>query len=238
MKIKLNDSFSRLGDSFGMSHSNCSKIFKKSLVHIEHFLRTLIYWPEKSKIKQLLPIAFRARYSNVQSIIDCLEIQIEKPSDPVKQALTWSEYKKCNTLKYLISSTPDGFINFISKGYGGRISDSLLVEDSGYLQILKAGCGVMADRGFKDIAKLLHERNCHLIRPPSVSSAEKPTKLEVLETKRIAGLRIHIERVIRRVREFQYLKPYSVVDHNLVPHIDSVIVITCALINLQTSIIK
>ncbi|KAJ8941372.1 hypothetical protein NQ318_000838 [Aromia moschata] len=122
------------------------------------------------------------------------KIQIEKPSDSVKQALTWSEYKKCNTLKYLISSTPDGFTNFISRGYGGRISDSLLVEDSGYLEIVPAGCGVMADRGFKGIGKLLHERNCQLVRPPSVSSAEKPTKAEVLETKRIASLRIHIER--------------------------------------------
>jgi len=37
----------------------------------------------------------------VQSFIDCLEIKIPKPSDPTKQALTGSDYKKCNTLKYL-----------------------------------------------------------------------------------------------------------------------------------------
>ncbi|KAJ8928978.1 hypothetical protein NQ314_018383 [Rhamnusium bicolor] len=195
MKIKLNDSLSRLGDSFGMSTSNTLKTFKQSVVQIEHYLKTLIYWPEKSKIKQLLPIAFRARYNNVQSIIDCLEIQVEKPSDPVKQAITWSEYKKCSTLKYLISSTFDRSINFISKGYGGRISDSLLIEDSGYLEIVPVGCGVMADRGFKDIAKLLHERNCKLIRSPSESSAGKSTKAEVLETKRIVSLHIHIERL-------------------------------------------
>ncbi|KAB0800806.1 hypothetical protein PPYR_06545, partial [Photinus pyralis] len=157
MKIKLNDPFARLGDMFGMSLCNASKIFKKTLVQIEPHLKSLIFWPSSDKIKYYLPIPFRAHYSNVQSIIDCLEIQIQKPTEPVKQALTWSDYKKCNTLKYLISCTPDGFINFISKGYGGRISDSLLVEESGYFDVLPAGCSVMADRGFKDIAKQLTE---------------------------------------------------------------------------------
>uniref|UniRef100_A0A1Y1LPI4 DDE Tnp4 domain-containing protein n=1 Tax=Photinus pyralis TaxID=7054 RepID=A0A1Y1LPI4_PHOPY len=121
---------------FGMSLCNASKMFKKTLVQVEPDLKSLIFWPSSDKIKYYLPIPFRAHYSNVQSIIDCLEIQIQKPTEPVKQALTWSDYKKCNTLKYLISCTPDGFINFVSKGYGGRISDSLLVEESGYFDVL------------------------------------------------------------------------------------------------------
>lgn len=238
MKIKLKDSFRRLGHMFGTSTGNASKIFAKTLVQIEPFLSTLIFWPPSEKIKYFLPIPFRARYHNVQSIIDCLEIEIEKPTNPVKQALTWSEYKKCNTLKYLVSSTPDGFINFISNGYGGRISDSLLVQTCGYLDQVPAGSSVMADRGFKEIAKYLHERNCTLVRPPSVSSSTKPTRAEVMESKRIASLRIHIERVIRRIREFEYLKPHSVINHNLVAQTDAVIKIACALINLQNPIIK
>ncbi|XP_030762457.1 uncharacterized protein LOC115887232 [Sitophilus oryzae] len=238
MKIKLNDPFQRLGHMFGMSTGNASKIFAKSLVQLELYLSTLIFWPPSEKIKYFLPIPFRARYHNVQSIIDCLEIEIEKPTNPVQQALTWSEYKKCNTLKYLVSSTPDGFINFISIGYGGRISDSLLVQICGYLDQVPVESSVMADRGFKDIAKFLHERKVNLVRPPSVSSSTKPTRAEVMESKRIASLRIHIERVIRRIREFQYLKPHSVINHNLIAQTDAVIKIACALINLQNPIIK
>ena len=78
-------------------------------------------------VQMLLPIAFRANYAEVQSIVDCFEIEIEKLSDPVKQALTWSEYKKCKTMKYLISCSPDGAVNFISTGYGGRTSDIFVV---------------------------------------------------------------------------------------------------------------
>lgn len=189
-------------------------------------------------VKKLLPIPFRANYSHVQSIIDCFEIQIQKPTNSVNQALTWSEYKKCNTLKYLISSTPDGFINFVSNGYGGRISDTLITEKSELLNVLPDGCGVMADRGFKQIQTILNQKKCILIRPPTVSSTVKPSKAEVLETKRIASLRIHIERVIRRLREYEILKPYACIHHNLLPHVDSLVTIASALINLQSPIIK
>ncbi|KAI8425266.1 hypothetical protein MSG28_007055, partial [Choristoneura fumiferana] len=57
-----------------------------------------------------------------------LEIEIQKPKNVIHQALTWSEYKNANTFKYLISCTPDGLIRFVSKGYGGRVSDIDLVE--------------------------------------------------------------------------------------------------------------
>ncbi|KAL5235981.1 hypothetical protein ACI65C_003400 [Semiaphis heraclei] len=128
MKIKLNDSFRRLGDMFGISESLVCRLFHNTLPKLSAYFKQFIYWPKEKLIEELLPISFRYRYSSVQSIIDCLEIEIPKPSDPIKQALTWSDYKKCNTLKYLISSTPDGFINFISVGFNGRCTDVLIVE--------------------------------------------------------------------------------------------------------------
>lgn len=121
----------------------------------------------------MLPLPFRAQYEKVQAIIDCLEIEINKPEDAVKQALTWSEYKKANTIKYLISSTPDGIINFISTGFGGRTSDALILEHSGFLNVLPPGAHVMADRGFEHIENLLKNKNCVLIRPPSVETGKK-----------------------------------------------------------------
>lgn len=238
MKIKVNDSFMRLGDQFGISCSRASIIFKKNIPKIEFYLKTLVFWPKPEVIKMLLPIPFRIRYSEVQSIIDCLEIEIQKPTNSLKQALTWSEYKKCNTVKYLISCTPDGFINFVSTGYGGRTSDMTILEQCDFLKILPTNCHVMADRGFKHVDKMLAQKQCTLIRPPSVASTTKPTKQEVIESKRIASLRIHIERVIKRLREFAFLKPHSVIDHSLIVHTDSMINISCALINLQSPIIK
>jgi len=95
---------------------------------------------------------------------------------------------------------------------------------------------VMADRGFKNIDHMLSLRKCKLVRPPSVSQS-KIFKQEVLETKRIASLRIHIERVIGRLREFSTLKPHALLHINLVSNVDEIIIIACGLINLQKPII-
>ncbi|KAF9407357.1 hypothetical protein HW555_012598 [Spodoptera exigua] len=57
---------------------------------------------------------------------------------------------------------------------------------------------VMADRGFKDLSCLLEAKRCTLIRPPSVSKSTPSTKNEVKLSKRIAALRIHVERNYRK----------------------------------------
>uniref|UniRef100_A0ABD2VV31 DDE Tnp4 domain-containing protein n=1 Tax=Trichogramma kaykai TaxID=54128 RepID=A0ABD2VV31_9HYME len=114
----------------------------------------------------------------VSNAENAFEIRILKPTDPVHQSLTWSEYKKCNTSKYLVAVTCDGMIAYISQGYSGRISDVLLFEKCGITQILPEGCGILADRGYKQIDKILNQFKCKLIRPPSVSSTVKPSKSE------------------------------------------------------------
>lgn len=237
-KIRTGRSFAELADDFGISDSTASRKFANSLPHIEKCLRKCVLKPNISTVKTVLPLAFRARYNNVLCIIDCLEIEIEKPSDALKQSLTWSDYKKCNTLKYLISSTPDGVINYISTGFGGRASDAVIVEHSGFLDILEPGTAVMADRGFKHIEHLLLQKRCTLVRPPSVSTSTKSTKSDVLETKRIASLRIHIERVIRRIREFSFLEPHACIDNKSIPYTNLIIKIVCGLVNLQSALIR
>ncbi|KAJ8945569.1 hypothetical protein NQ314_009190 [Rhamnusium bicolor] len=237
-KIRTGDTFKRIGLEFGFSRGHVSKLFKKTLPKIAFLLKQLIVWPEKKLIQKHLPIQFRYRYKNVQSIIDCYEIEIEKPSDVSLQSLTWSQYKNANTMKYLISSTPDGLINFVSRGYSGRISDTALVQDSGYLQIVPAGSSVLADRGFKEIASLLREKDCILLRPPSVNAGEKLSKNLVRESKRIASCRVHIERLIRRVREFNSARLHACVDIKNVYMLDDIMYVICGLVNLQKKLTK
>jgi len=38
-KIKLNDTFSRLGDEFGVSASNASAVFRRTLPILAHYLK-------------------------------------------------------------------------------------------------------------------------------------------------------------------------------------------------------
>ena len=49
--------------------------------------------------------------------------------------------------------------------------------------------------------------DCNLARPPSVEANVKQTKEQILFGIKVAGTRIHVERAIRRIREFKYLAP-------------------------------
>ncbi|CAG4930973.1 unnamed protein product [Parnassius apollo] len=186
----------------------------------------LIIWPSADGVRENLPIAFRKRYSKAISTIGCFEIQIEKTSNASHQAATWSQYKSYNTIKYLISITPDGLINFISEEYGGRTPDSTIFEDSGFLDKLVQKSIVLADRGFKNISHLLEKHGCTLLRPPSESSNSKPSAEEVLQTKRFAAIRVHVEKSIGKLRDFKMIGLHAC-------FLDNVVTIACGLVNLQ-----
>lgn len=237
-KIRLNNPFRELADDFSMTPTYASKIFLKNIPILASVMRPFIVKLDKAIIKRNLPMAFRHKYHYVSCIIDCLEIEVQKPSKSVNQALSWSEYKKANTIKYLVSCTPNGLVNYVSPGYGGRITDTCLVESCDFFKCLHPSMCVMADRGFKHVELYLRKQGVQLVRPPSVVIGAKLSKSEVRETKQIASLRIHVERVIRRLREFSMLKPHACLNLNLVKVLDDVITIACGLINLQDSLIK
>ena len=79
-------------------------------------------------------------------IIDCFEVFIDRPSNLLARAQTFSNYKHHNTVKVLIGITPQGTISFVSEAWGGRTSDKSLTENCGFLNNLVPGDLVLADR--------------------------------------------------------------------------------------------
>ena len=63
-------------------------------------------------------------------------------------------------------------------------------------------------------------------------------KKDVLSSRKIAALRIHVERLIRRIREFLFLSPHACINMNLIKHVDDAMSIACGLVNLQPPLIK
>nr|XP_049704422.1 uncharacterized protein LOC110381940 [Helicoverpa armigera] len=228
-KIRLNNSFHELADYFGIDRTDASKIFLKNVPIITSVMRPFIVTFSKKIIEKQLPMAFRHRHNRVSCIIDCLEIEVQ-PSKVPNEALTYSEYKKAHTIKYLISCTPDGLINYISSGYGGRITDTSIVETSDFSKCLQPNMTVMADRVFKHVDVYLQKMGVHLVRPPSVASA---AKLKAKENREIDSLRTHVQRVIGRLREFNMLKPHACRNSSLVKVLDDIVTIACGLINIQ-----
>ena len=113
---------------------------------------------------------------------------IERPSNLKARAQMWSNYKQHNTVKILIAITPQGNISFVSKAWGGRVSDKYITE----LDKLLPGDLVLADRGFtiQDSIRFY----CPEVKVPTFIKGKKQlSRYEVDLSREISHILIHVE---------------------------------------------
>ena len=89
----------------------------------------------------------------------------------------------------------------MSRLFPGSISDRELTRQSGFLQLLDPGDSIMADRGF-DIQDDLIPLGVRLNIPPFLRGKSQLEENEIVETRRIASLRIHVERAMERIKNY------------------------------------
>ena len=222
-----------ISDLFGIHASKVSRIFTTWINFLYLELKFLISWPSKEQIKANLPKQFK-HFPKTRAIIDCTEFFVQKPSIPCSQRITWSQYKHHNTFKALIGITPTGSFSFISKLFTGSISDKRIVEDSGFLDKLEYGDDIMADRGFL-IRDLLARRSATLNIPP-FSMGKQLSSKAVTKTRRIASVRVHVERAIGRLKNFKIYQ--GIIPLKLHPLFDQMICVCAALCNLDNQLVK
>ena len=201
-------------------------------------LKQTIIWPDRDTLQKTMPDCFQVAFGKkVAVILDYFEIFIERPSGLQTRASTWSNYKHHNTAKVLLGIAPQGVISYVSKCWGGRVSDKYITENCGILNKLTPGDIVLADRGF-DIADSIGIQQCQLYTPAFTRGKSQLSALEVHETRTIANVRIHVERVIGNVK-----KKYSVLQSTIpvhfttkreLPVIDYIVSVCCALSNMCT----
>ena len=245
MKMRLDASTFDLAFRFGVSATTASRVFSRWIEAMDVRLAFLVTWPDRESLQRTMPFCFRPNYGlKVTSIIDCFELFIEKPSNLLPKSCTWLQYKHHNTAKYLISVTPQAIISFISNAWGGRVSDKHIVENCGYLRHLLPGDVVLADRGF-DIADSLALYGATLNIPAFTRGRDQLPAEDVEATRKLANVRIHVERVIGTVRQrFQILSATGVLPKELIERkingsivLDSVVRVCCSLNNVCEGIV-
>ena len=160
----------------------------------------IISWPERESLWRTMPECLKYSFGTKTTvIIDCFEVFIDRPSNLMARAQTFSSYKHHNTVKVLIGVTPQGSISFVSNAWGGRTSDKYLTENCNILKNLLPGDLVLADRGFT-IDDMVIFHGAKLAIPAFTKGKEQLDPIDVEHTRGIANVQIHVERVIGLLR--------------------------------------
>ena len=85
----------------GTSEATVSGTFLHVVNVLYHRLKPLVIWPERGALFHWILAS-----TNCVVIIDCLEIFLDRPLNPLATTQTFSSYKHHNTVKYLIGITP------------------------------------------------------------------------------------------------------------------------------------
>jgi len=244
MRLRLSLPVQVIADMFLVSQSTASRIFLKVIDVMYTRLNPLIIWPDRKNLQETMPREFQQYFrKKVTVIIDCFELFIETPSNLKARTQTFSSYKHHNTIKYLTGITPQGVVSYISSGWGGRTSDKCLTENCSFLDNLLPGDLVLAHWGFniQESVGLM----CAEVKIPAFTKGKKQlSAFDVESTRKIAHVRIHVERVIGNiVQKYQIVDStipitfLSVAEEDAVTTLDKVVTVCCALVNMCPSVV-
>jgi hypothetical protein len=237
MKLRVNLPYFDLAMKFGISEATCTNVFN-TILHALHelFFKSLLCQsvPTLAKIHSSMPECCLL-YTNCRQIWDCTDIFIASPrSDLLAQRSTYSTYRGGYTLKGLVCISPNGAIVWMSDLFPGGISDKDIVQKCGILSTLNAGDLILADKGFL----------ISCIMPPGVSvnipsfldsQTKQFTRQQITWSRNISRFRIHVERAIQRLKEFDILKCLPA-QHRCIAHI--IFQVCGTLVNMQYPLLK
>jgi hypothetical protein len=123
-KLKLNKKFTVMSVDFGISDKTVSKVFHSVLEAMYELSCKKLWWHSRDEVKAMMPESFKLHYPDTRVIIDASEITIETPNTVRACNLCYSCYKKNFTAKFLIGIAPCGMVTYMSKAYGGRVTDN------------------------------------------------------------------------------------------------------------------
>ena len=234
-RLRCNPLEKDIGDRFGLHPSSISRIVITWINFLYLKLRQLPIWPSRQTVDDTMPACFKAHYPKTRVIIDCTEIFIQMPSSFRAQSQTYSQYKSYNTAKGLVGISPSGLVTFVSHLYGGHVSDKAITDNCGIIDLLEPRDVVMADKGF-DIQDFLVPKRVILNITPFLKKKEQLSLEEEAETRRIASVRIHVERAIEHVKNYRILQ--GVIPLSLHEQLDQIWFICCILTNFLPALVE
>ena len=192
----------------GVSKAVVSNVFTTWINFMYCQLKELDIWPSRESVSANMPGHFKELFPTTRVILDATEVPIQKPKNANVQSSTFSTYENKNTLKVMVGCTPKGTVSFISDAYGGCTSDREIIERSALNTsegMFTRKDSIMADRGIM-VQDLFIYKGVKVNMPTMLKGKSQLEEHEVIDDRRIASKRIHVERVIGLAKTYKILK--------------------------------
>ncbi|XP_068742323.1 uncharacterized protein [Montipora capricornis] len=227
MKLRLGPFNRDLAHLFRVSLTSVSEIFRTWIRFLRTELQCLIRLPPREVLQLDMPVLFKEYYPQTVLIIDCTEIEMEKPSALDNQSACYSSYKSRTTMKILIGITPGGATAFVNELFPGSNSDKEITVKGGLLNLLQAGDEIMADKGFL-IQDELASVGALLTIPAFLKGHKQFTKEEAVH--------VHVERCMERIKNWHIRD--SKIPITLAPFASDIFIVIAAFTNFLPPLIR
>ena len=136
----------------------------------------------------------------------------------------------------MIGISPKGLVTYVSPSYGGSASDRQMIEQSPLLKdkMLSPGESIMADRGIM-VQDLFASQDVRVNTPRTMKGRTQLPSDVVVEDRKIASKRVHVERVIGLAKHYKILQ--TKMDHSRLPMGGRIIFVCFALVNFRLNIV-
>ncbi|XP_049531274.1 uncharacterized protein LOC125948840 isoform X1 [Anopheles darlingi] len=254
-KIKLNESSARLAVIFGLGVNEVDLLVHKNVPKIADCLRNFILWPDDFTMKLNVPIKLRQHFSRIHLILNYLVVRVNQNVvrslsllANIDSAASYCPTEQCHKLKFLIASTLDGCVCFISRAFGIQTDDEQVLSQSGFLTKFKTNTNLIAGQNFHHFEDRLANGHDHANNNggrnhddddddhPHGATEEEPFEdivSEKISKSRTFKLKNYIENILENFQNHQILHPQTCIDCRTFPLLDDIVVIVGALINLQ-----
>ncbi|XP_054599835.2 uncharacterized protein [Nothobranchius furzeri] len=217
-----------LAHRFRIYRSTVSRIVNTWASFLYTLLGAVNIWLDEDSVKAHLPDVFQG-YADTRVILDCTELRCQTPNSLLLQSEVFSNYKPHCTFRGLTGIAPHGAATFVSSLYQGATSDKEILKQSGIAALLNPSKAIMVGKGF--LVEDCVPCNVHI--PTFLSQRAQLSRPEIRKTRSIVRLRVHVERVIRRVKEHKLFS--TVIPFSITGDINQLFAVACLLVNYEIS---
>ena len=205
--LRAYPTYELLGFFFGLHNGNANRNVAEVLAVLDSLGDFPFDRPDRDPGREPLASveAVMGAFPEVRLVVDTEEQRVRRPTGGHAAQKPYYSMKKAHTLKTQIAVRPDGRIESVGASVpGGSKHDQTLLKESGVLDRLPPGRGVMADKAYHSLRD--EYPSVPIVTPRPARRNHPLTEHEEMANRFIARYRIVVEHAIAQLTRYTVLR--------------------------------